>query len=159
MSLPSLLRTAQGADSPPVATSPRLLIVATDWDKELRGAAYVIERSRRSGPLRVDVLYASAPIIAWRMLRFWAYARVISWQREQGERLLRAYRDRLNEAGIAPTCHLRLDEPKKVITRLATEIGAECVVLSTPPTQLPPFGYWWELHKIIRQSGLPIVLA
>ncbi|HEX9276810.1 MAG TPA: hypothetical protein VGA51_10505 [Casimicrobiaceae bacterium] len=83
MSASPLLTTAHGTGSPPVATSPRLLIVATDWDKELRGAAYVIERSRQSGPLRVDVLYASAPIIAWQVLRFWAYARVVSWQREQ----------------------------------------------------------------------------
>jgi len=159
MSAPLLL-PAQGADPSPTATSPRLLIVATDWDKDLRGAAYVIERSRQSGPLCVHVLYASAPIIAWQVLRFWAYARVVSWQREQGERLLRAYRDRLGEAGIAPTCHVRLDEPAKAITQLANEIGAECVVLPTPPsTELPPFGYWWGLHKIIRQSGLPIVLA
>ena len=164
MSLASPFRTTQGADSPPAATRRRLLVVATDWDKEFKGAAYVIERSmiersRESGQLRVDVLYASAPIIAWRTLRFWAYARVISWQREQGELLLRAYHDRLSEAGIAPTCHLHLDDPAKTITRLATEIGTECVVLPTPPTQLPPFGYWWELYRIIRQRGITIVLA
>lgn len=159
MSLASPFLTTQRADSPRATTGRRLLVVATDWDKELKGAAYVIERSRESGQLRVDVLYASAPIIAWRTLRFWAYARVISWQREQGERVLRAYHDRLSEAGIAPTCLLRLDDPAKTITRLATEIGTECIVLPTPPTQLPPFGYWWELYRIIRQDGLPIVLA
>ena len=139
---------------------PRLLIVATDWDKERRGLSYAIERRRRTPSLRVDVLYATAPIIAWQVLRFWAYGRVISWQREQGERLLETYHRCLAKEGIDATYHLRLDDPAKAIPRLAVEIGAECVVLPAPPsTELAPFGYWWDLHRLIRQSGTAVVLA
>jgi nucleotide-binding universal stress UspA family protein len=156
---PITASTDTGAPAAALAAA-RLLIVATDWDRELRAAAYAIERSRRAGLLRVDVLYVSAPVIAWRALRFWAYARVISWQREQGERLLRAHHDRLADAGIAVTCHLRIDEPARAISRLASEIAAECVVLPTPPSsELPAFRYWWDVHKIVRQGGTPVVLA
>jgi hypothetical protein len=145
------------APAPPPA---RLLIVAADWDKELRAAAYAIERAHHCDTLRVDVLYASAPVIAWQVLRFWAYGRVVSWQREQGDRLLHAYHDRLAAVGIVAACHVRIDEPAKAIPRLAAEISAECVVFPTPPaTEVPPFGYWWDLHKVIRRSGIPIVLA
>jgi hypothetical protein len=148
------------AASVAVAAAPRLLLVATDWDREMRAADYAIARSQRGPALRVDVLHASAPVIAWRAWRFWAYARVISWQREQGELLLRAHHARLARAGLAATCHLRIDEPARAITRLAAEVGAECVVLPTPPsTELARFRYWWDVHKIVGQSGTPVVLA
>ncbi len=106
------------------------------------------------------VVYASPPVLAWQVLRFWAYARVVSWQREQADALLRAYHGRLARQGVTATCHVRLDDPAKAIPRLAAEIGAECVVFPTPPaTDLAPFGYWWNLHRLIRQSGIPVVLG
>jgi dihydrodipicolinate synthase/N-acetylneuraminate lyase len=160
MSTPTLARPLVAGPSTVAPTAARLLIVATDWDKELRAASYAVERARHADAVRVDVVYASPPIVAWQVLRFWAHARVLSWQREQGDRLLHAYRERLAEQRIAATGHVRIDDPAKAITRLAREIGAECVVLPTPPaTELPPFGYWRDVHKLIRQSGTPVVLA
>ena len=138
----------------------RLLVVATAWDHELRGANYAIVRARQGGRIVVDVVYAAEPIIAWQVLRFWTRPRAISWQREEGERLLRAYRDKLEGVGVAPTCHIRIEDPAKAIIKLAIDIDAECVVVPMPPrTELPPFGYWGGLHKIIRQSEKPIVLS
>jgi hypothetical protein len=160
MRAPTLERP-QALARPVAATTPaRLLIVATDWDKDLRAAAYAVERARHADALRVDVLYAAPPIASWQVLRFWAQERVGSWQRDRGNLLLRTYHQRLAEQGITATGHVRIDDPANAIKRLASEIGAECVVFPTPPaTELPPFGYWWELHKVIRASGAPIVLA
>jgi dihydrodipicolinate synthase/N-acetylneuraminate lyase len=160
MSTPTLARPTSAGQPIAAPTPARLLIVATDWDKDLRASSYAIERARHADALRVDVVYASPPIVAWQVMRFWAYGRVLSWQREQGDRLLRAYHERLAKEGIVATGHVRIDDPAKAITRLATEIGAECVVFPTPPsTELPPFGYWWDVHKVIRRAGTPVVLA
>ena len=158
MSVPSHSKPADDVDRPVVAS--RLLIVATEWDHELRGANYAIVRARQIGQITVDVVYAAAPIVAWQVLRFWTRTRAITWQHEKGERVLRAYRDKLGRAGVAPTCHVCIEDPAKAITKLAFEIDAECVVIPMPPrTELPPFGYWGGLHRIIRQSEKPIVLS
>jgi hypothetical protein len=89
MSLPALLRTAHGADSPPVATSPQLLGAATDWDKELRGAAYMIERVRRVA--RYASTLCTIPIISGYFRS--GYFRWGRWQSPSPHNLNNAFRE------------------------------------------------------------------
>lgn len=128
----------------------------------LRGVALVIaKRANYRDPTDLDIhLVTVQTPFSHDISRFASHDQVVSFHREEGEKLMKGACELLDAAGAQYTCHCEVGNIAETITALAHSLHCDQIVMGTHGRgALKDFFMGSITQKVVHLSKIPVLLV